>query len=236
MRFGLQILLCKAIIALMVGYNEQAKYAAERAAMVEMQLAARGITDADVLDVMGQLPREEFVSPKYMLEAYADCPLPIGLGQTISQPYIVALMTQCLELDKSCDVLELGTGCGYQTAILGKLAGRVFTVERLGQLSESAQAVLGRLEIDNIEYFIGDGSKGWYEDRQFDRIIVTAAMPEVPDSLTAQLKDQGLIVAPVGGEVTQDLMVYQKIDDRLHSTVICGCRFVKLIGRYGFGD
>ena len=165
------------MICVMVGFDEQARFVSERAAMVQMQLRARGITDVDVLDVMGSLPREEFVPVKYIAEAYTDKPLPIGMGQTISQPYIVALMTEKLRLNADCDVLELGTGCGYQTAILAKLAGRVFTVDRLGQLSESAQSVLGRLGIDNVEFFVGDGSKGWCDDRQFDRIIVTAAMP-----------------------------------------------------------
>lgn len=224
------------MIIIMVGYNEQARYAAQRAAMIEIQLKSRGISDSDVLDVMAHLPREEFVPHKYLPEAYADCPLPIGMGQTISQPYIVALMTQCLELDRGCDVLELGTGCGYQTAILAKLAGRVFTIERLGQLSESAQAVVGRLGIENVDFFVGDGSKGWYENRQFDRIVVTAALPEVPDILSEQLKENGLLVAPVGGDIAQDLMQYHKIDGKLHATVICGCRFVKIIGRHGFKE
>jgi protein-L-isoaspartate(D-aspartate) O-methyltransferase len=224
------------MICVMVGFDEQARFISERAAMVQMQLRGRGITNADVLDVMGQLPREEFVPFKYIAEAYTDKPLPIGMGQTISQPYIVALMTEKLRLDKGCDVLELGTGCGYQTAILAKLAGRVFTVDRLGQLSESAQTVLGRLGVDNVEFFVGDGSKGWCDDRQFDRIIVTAAMPEVPQPLEDQLKEGGLLIAPVGGEYGQDLMLYEKCGEEFRAKQICGCRFVRLIGKYGFRE
>jgi protein-L-isoaspartate(D-aspartate) O-methyltransferase len=224
------------MMAGMVSFDEKAQFIGARAAMVETQLKSRGIKGRRVLEVMGQLPREEFISPQYAPEAYADRPVPIGLGQTISQPYIVALMTERLRLNDECDVLELGTGCGYQTAILARLAGRVFTVERLGQLSEGAQAVLGRLGVDNVEFYTGDGSEGWYEDRQFDRIIVTAAIPEAPRTLKDQLKDGGLLVAPVGGALTQELMLYEKQGDVLESEMICSCRFVKLIGKHGFDE
>jgi len=218
----------------MVGIDEQARFGMERAAMVRIQLKDRGITDARVLEVMGRIPREEFVPVKYAGEAYADRPLPIGMGQTISQPYIVGLMTQELKVDAGCRVLELGTGCGYQTAILAELSRHVCTIDRLGQLSETAQAVLGRLGIDNVEFFVGDGSGGWPDERQFDRIMVTAALPELPQALAGQLKDGGRIVAPVGGEFAQDLMLFRKEGDRLDSKVLCACRFVKLIGKYGF--
>ena len=125
-----------------------------------------------------------------------------------------------MEVDAGCAVLELGSGCGYQAAILAKLAKRIYTVDRLGQLSETAQAVLGRLGIDNVEFFVGDGSKGWYDDRQFDRIMATAALPQLPQALADQLKDGGRIVAPVGGEVAQDLMLYEKTGDDLRATIL----------------
>ncbi|MBE0537632.1 MAG: protein-L-isoaspartate(D-aspartate) O-methyltransferase [Phycisphaerae bacterium] len=208
----------------------------ERAAMVQMQLKARGIADERVLAVMGELPREAFVPAAYAPEAYADRPLPIGMGQTISQPYIVALMTAVLEVTPDCDVLELGTGCGYQTAILAKLARRVYTIDRLPQLTEAAQAVLGRLGIDNVDYFVGDGSKGWPEDRRFDRIIVTAAMPEIPQTLLEQMNDEAILSAPVGDEAAQDLMVHEKSGDEHRSRIICPCRFVKLIGKHAFPE
>ena len=144
----------------MVTFDEKNKFAAERAGMVRTQLMGRDITDPAVLEVMGKIPRERFVPPKYTHQAYADCPVPIGMGQTISQPYIVALMTQLLRLNSSCAVLEIGTGCGYQTAILAKLARTVYTVERLNQLAETAQANLAALGLENIEFYIGDGSRG----------------------------------------------------------------------------
>ncbi len=220
----------------MVTLDEQARFAMERAAMVRIQLRDRGIADERVLAVMADLPREEFVAVAYAPEAYSDRPLPIGMGQTISQPYIVALMTEALEIAPDSQVLELGTGCGYQTAILARLARRVYTIERLGPLTESAQAVLGRLDIDNVEYFVGDGSKGWPEHRRFDRIIVTAALPQIPQTLLDQMADDAILVAPVGEEFSQDLMVYEKTADEHRTRIVCPCRFVKLIGKHAFGE
>ena len=173
----------------MVSFDEKDRFAIDRDTMVRIHLAGRDITDRPVLQVMSELPREYFVPTKYQSEAYADRPLPVGLGQTISQPYIVALMTQCLNLNRRCEVLELGTGSGYQAAILAKLANQVYTIERFNQLSESAQAVLGRLDIDNVQYYVGDGSCGWCEPKQFDRIIITAAVPHVPEPLIEQLRE-----------------------------------------------
>jgi protein-L-isoaspartate(D-aspartate) O-methyltransferase len=160
------------------------------------------------------------------------------MAQTISQPYIVALMTQCLKLDKQCDVLELGTGSGYQTAILAKLAKKVWTVEKHNQLSEGAHTVLENLELTNIEFYIGDGSKGWpqTDGPMFDRIIITAAVPDIPQPIIDQLKEGGIIVAPTGGPMVQDLVVCEKIDGKLKQKTICGCRFVKLIGEHGFRE
>jgi protein-L-isoaspartate(D-aspartate) O-methyltransferase len=208
----------------------------QRKKMVEQDLRGRGIGEAGVLSVMGRLPREEFVAEGYKAQAYADGPLPIGMGQTISQPYIVALMTQELRLNNFCEVLEVGTGSGYQTAILAKLSRRVYTIERFEELSAGAQAVLGRLGIDNVEFYIGDGSCGWPQKRTFDRIIATAALPEIPQTLIDQLGEGGIIVAPVGETGAQELVVGVKKEGKLIERVVCGVRFVKLIGAYAFEE
>jgi len=178
--------------------------------------------------------------------------LPIGLGQTISQPYIVALMTEELRLNPDCEVLEIGTGSGYQTAILCKLAKKVYTIERFAQLSESAQSLLNRLGIKNVEFYVGDGSCGWPffadatkgrpatetaakpQKKTFDRILVTAAVPNIPEPLLEQLVDGGLIIAPIGPAGVQELLVCQKKKGKIAGRVICDCRFVKLLGKYGF--
>jgi protein-L-isoaspartate(D-aspartate) O-methyltransferase len=220
----------------MYSIDDTARFARQRGTMVRDQLTARDITDPVVLRVMGELPREEFLSAQYLEMAYADQPLPIGLGQTISQPYIVALMTQLLHLRPEDSVLEIGTGIGYQTAILARIAAGVRTIERLGQLSESAQAILGRLNIDNVEYFIGDGSLGWPGGAEFDKIIVTAAAPDVPDALLAQLKGHGTLVIPVGAGFSQDLLVVRKSAKGITQESVCGCRFVPLLGEQGFKE
>ena len=218
----------------MVSFDKDQKFASERAAMVELHLRGRDITDPRVLEVMGRLPREAFIAPAYAHQAYADNPLPIGVGQTISQPYIVALMTQCLRLTGTDEVLEIGTGSGYQTAALASLARRVYTVERFNELAESAQAVLARLGFDNIEYYIGDGSGGWPDARTFDRIILTAGIPDIPQPLLDQLGDPGRLVAPVGPETSQMLQVIEKKKGQITTQSVCACRFVKLIGKSGF--
>ena len=220
----------------MVSFDGKDKFEIERAAMVREQLMERDITDSAVLAAMDAIPRDEFVSAKYLSQAYTDQPLPIGLGQTISQPYIVALMTQVLRIDKSCEVLEIGTGSGYQTAILCRLAKKVYTVERYGQLSEVAQAVLGRLGIKNVEFCVGDGSAGWPVEKQFDRIMITAAVSEPPAPVVEQLTAGGLLVAPVGGEYMQQLVLFEKRGESLEEKFICNCRFVKLVGEYGFEE
>ncbi len=214
----------------------------KRQMMVERDLKGRGITDPGVLSVMGRLAREEFVQEGYKSQAYADNPLPIGMGQTISQPYIVALMTQELRLNNFCEVLEVGTGSGYQTAILAKLAKRVYTIERFSELSAKAQAVIGRLGITNVEFYVGDGSTGWPfdaaqgkpEKRTFDRIIVTAAVPKIPQTLIEQLGAGGLIIVPVGNSGVQELIVGVKKEDKLIERVECDVRFVKLVGQHAF--
>ena len=205
-----------------------------RRQMVNSDLLGRGITDERILAVMEEICREEFVPDKYSSAAYSDGPLPIGCGQTISQPYIVALMTQQLKVNDKCEILEIGTGSGYQTAILAKLAKKVYTVEVNRQLAESAQAVLGRMGYSNIEYYIGDGSAGWYEEKEFDGIMVTAAVPSVPEPLKRQLKPGGIMAIPVGGSGYQRLMACEKKPVGLVERFVCDVRFVRLIGEYGF--
>jgi protein-L-isoaspartate(D-aspartate) O-methyltransferase len=221
--------------------EKEDKFAGVRERMLKWDLKGRDITDPDVLRVMGEIRREEFVPDAYQSQAYADGPLPIGMGQTISQPYIVALMTQELRLNPDCEVLEIGTGSGYQTAVLSKLAKKVYTIERFAELSESAQAVLGRLDIKNVEFYIGDGSCGWPEPRLptsgcFDGIIITAAVPKMPEPLVEQLVEGGLMVGPVGLSGVQELVVCEKRKEKITERVICGCRFVKLLGKYGFEE
>jgi len=204
--------------------------------MLRHDLRGRDITDPDVLKVMVEIPREEFVPPEDRWRAYANGPLPIGAGQTISQPYIVALMTEVLRVHRDCEVLEIGTGSGYQTAVLARLTKRVFTIERSPDLSAAAQDVLKKLEIDNVEFRVGDGSCGWPEERTFDRIMITAAVPDFPPPLVAQLAEAGVAVAPVGQNSVQELTVAEKYHGKMIERHVCGCRFVKLIGAYGFPD
>jgi len=204
--------------------------------MVERDLMGRGIAEAGVLSAMGAVAREEFVPEAYKSKAYADSPLPIGMGQTISQPYIVGLMTQELRLNNYCEVLEIGTGSGYQTAILAKLSRRVFTIERFAELSTSAQTILGRLGFGNVEFCIGDGSAGWPGNRKFDRIVITACVPVVPGPVIEQLGEGGIIVAPVGGKGVQELIVGIKKEGKLIERGVCDVRFVKLIGQYAYKE
>jgi protein-L-isoaspartate(D-aspartate) O-methyltransferase len=222
------------------------RFAKARERMLQWDLIGRGITDPGVLKVMKEIRREEFVPAAYQSQSYGDSPLPIGMGQTISQPYIVALMTQELRLNPYCEVLEIGTGSGYQTAILSKLAKKVYTIERFAQLTESAQAVLSRLGIGNVEFYVGDGSCGWPffadatkggpEKKTFDRIIITAAVPKMPEPLVEQLAEGGVIVGPVGFSLVQELIICEKKKGKLSGRVACDCRFVKLLGKYGFEE
>ncbi|UCD50324.1 MAG: protein-L-isoaspartate(D-aspartate) O-methyltransferase [Phycisphaerales bacterium] len=204
--------------------------------MVKFQLVDRGIRDPHVLEAMAKVPRHRSVDAALWTRAYADRPLPIGAGQTISQPYIVALMTQLLRLDAGRDVLEIGTGSGYQTAILARLARMVYTMEALQDLADRAQEVLQNLEIGNVEFRLGDGSCGWPERRTFERIVVTAAAPDWPGPLLDQLDEGGRIVAPLGRGPMQSLMVGEKRRGKLIESHICACRFVKLVGQYGFPE
>ncbi len=208
----------------------------ERRVMLEVHLRGRGVVDPRVLRAMEAVPREVFVPAEYRHQAYTDGPLPIGMGQTISQPYIVGLMTQELRIDGTCDVLEIGTGCGYQTAVLCRLARRVYTMERIAELSAAARENLGRLGAANVEFRVGDGSAGWPVERTFERIMVTAALPSLPQVITEQLAEGGRVVAPVGGASTQELIVAERRRGRMVERHLCGCRFVRLIGEHGFSQ
>jgi len=212
------------------------RFAKARQRMLEWDLMGRDIRDPDVLRVMYETRREEFVPEPYKSQAYADHPLSIGMGQTISQPYIVALMTQELRPNPECEILEVGTGSGYQTAILSRLARKVYTIERFAELSASAQSVLSRLGMTNVEFHIGDGSCGWPEQKTFDRIIITAAVPKIPQPLIEQLTERGIMVGPVGSGAFQRLMVCENTPDGLSDRAVCDCRFVRLLGKHGFQE
>lgn len=205
-----------------------------RAEMVTRQLACRNITDARVLQAMGEIPRHCFVSPDQESSAYKDRPLAIGFGQTISQPYIVAFMTQALRLGPDAVVLEIGTGSGYQAAVLSRLAAQVYTVERLAPLAERARQTFDALKITNIQVKVSDGGYGWPEHGPFDGIVVTAAAPEIPAPLTAQLKDGARLVVPVGPRGEQNLLCLQRRGNRIERNVLAPVAFVPLLGEHGW--
>jgi len=205
------------------------EWAEQRRLMVERQLRARGILDERVLAAMDEIPREEFVPTPYKGASYADDPAPIGHGQTISQPYMVALMAQCLELTGAETVLEVGAGCGYHAAVLGALAGRVITIERIPELAETARRNLEKIgRADNIMVICGDGAMGWPECAPYEGISVAAAADEVPPALIEQLAEGGLMVIPVGGGWEQELRVIRKQGGEISSRVATWCRFVPL--------
>ncbi len=207
-----------------------------REAMVEDQIKARGITDARVLAAMRTLPRHAFVPDNFLDEAYQDHPLPVGEGQTISQPYIVALMTSRLELKGSEKVLEIGTGSGYQAAILARLSKEVHTVERIPELAEKAKSILKELGIDNVIVHLGDGSLGWPEAAPYDRIIVTAAAPAVPEELTSQLAPGGRLIIPVGERWNQMLEEWERTGVGLEKRDVLPVVFVPLLGQKGWQE
>ncbi|MBU0718783.1 MAG: protein-L-isoaspartate(D-aspartate) O-methyltransferase [Planctomycetes bacterium] len=204
--------------------------------MVAEQLRRRGIKDERVLDVMSQVPREMFVPIKLRSSAYQDCPLAIGEGQTISQPFIVAYMTEKLMPTSLCRVLEVGTGTGYQTAVLALLCKTVYSIERLESLHQQARQLLDRLNLLNAVLCLGDGSVGLEEHAPFDRILVTAAAPHVPRPLVDQLIDGGRLVAPVGGPNEQTIVCVDRRGSKIIETQTLGCRFVKLIGEEGWAN
>lgn len=207
-----------------------------RQGMVKDQLIARGISDERVLAVFYKVEREKFVPSDLREDAYGDFPLSIGEGQTISQPYMVALMTQSLEL-KGCErVLEIGTGSGYQTAILTELSEEVYSVERIKSLAQKAESLLEKLGYSKVKIFVSDGTMGWEEFSPYDRILVTAGAKHVPQPLVNQLKDEGIMVIPVGSVHSQELRVIRKKKGRVKSTTVERCIFVPLIGKYGWSE
>ncbi|MEZ4567798.1 MAG: protein-L-isoaspartate(D-aspartate) O-methyltransferase [Desulfobacterales bacterium] len=210
------------------------KYQRLRESMVKNQIEARGITDPNVLDAMRKVPRHLFVSDALMDQAYADHPLPIGEQQTISQPYIVAHMTQALALGPDDRVLEIGTGSGYQAAILAQIVFRVYTIETIRSLHMRARKLFDQLNYSNIVTRYGDGTNGWKDESPFDAIMVTAGAPDIPAPLVSQLDVGGRMVLPVGGRLTQEMVKLYRDEDGIHQTTLGGCRFVKLVGDYGW--
>ncbi|HUT38563.1 MAG TPA: protein-L-isoaspartate(D-aspartate) O-methyltransferase [Methanoregula sp.] len=206
----------------------------ERLRMVEYQIAARGIHDQRVLSAIKEVPRHLFVPPPYDKSAYEDCPLPIGNGQTISQPYIVALMTELMALQPTDSVLEIGTGCGYQAAILAALVRQVTTIERIPEVAGLARANLAAVRIKNVEVIVGDGTLGYPHKAPYEGIIITAATPSVPRPLIEQLAEGGRLVAPVGGHDIQELIRLRKKGGSLNEEHHGGVRFVPLIGECGW--
>ena len=216
--------------------EEDAFYAKERQRMVDEQLIERDIRDERVLEAMRAVPRHRFVLPEYRHMAYSDGPLPIGSGQTISQPYIVALMTQLLRLKGDENVLEIGTGSGYQAAVLGYLAKQVHTIERHSDLAEEAVGVLQGLGLSNVCVHIGDGSLGLKEYAPFQAILVTAAAPDVPKALLDQLDEGGRLVVPVGGRMNQFLERWERHGASFEQELLVPVAFVPLRGRYGWNE
>jgi protein-L-isoaspartate(D-aspartate) O-methyltransferase len=210
------------------------RFAAERQNMVALQLRARGIHDERVLGAMARVPRHEFVAERFQDRAYEDHPIPIAEAQTISQPYIVAFMLESLALEPNSKVLEVGTGSGYQTALLAELSGHITSVERIPRLAQEAQSTLARLGYNNVNIIVGDGSQGWPDAAPFDAIIVAAAAPRVPAALFEQLTENGRMVIPVGPPDAQELLLVRKLNGRPLSQRLEGCRFVPLIGAQGY--
>ena len=216
--------------------NATTEFDAARHAMVETQLRRRGLTDMAVLSAMDHTPRHEFVPPEFRHRAYEDAPLPIGEGQTISQPYIVAAMTAALHLSGNERVLEIGTGCGYQAAILSCVAKEVFSIEYHADLAASAALRLDRLGYPAVHVHCGDGSRGLREFAPLDAILVAAAAPTAPDPLIQQLGENGRMIVPVGNVENQELELIERIDDTFRATILEPCRFVPLLGAYGWKE
>jgi len=202
--------------------------------MIATQLIARGITNRRTLAAVDMVPREVFVEDTQKNQAYDDLPLPIGHDQTISQPYMVAAMTDLLRIDRSSKVLEIGTGSGYQTAVLAKIAKHVWSMERIAEHSDTAQKRLRSLGLDNITFIVGDGAEGFGEQSPYDGILVAAATPEVPPALAEQLAENGRLVIPLGNRSIQTLTVFTKIDGHLKPEKKMDCRFVPLISPHAF--
>jgi protein-L-isoaspartate(D-aspartate) O-methyltransferase len=227
------------VIALQLNLNcmsqisNTSAYQKERTEMVQKQIRLRGIKDKKVLDAMLKVERHHFVPKAYLAEAYQDYPLPIGEGQTISQPYIVAFMTEALELKKNDKVLEIGTGSGYQAAILAEICDSVFTIEIFESLGKSAQKTLINLGYDNVFVRIGDGYQGWPDHAPYDGIIVTCAPEKIPEMLQTQLAEGGRMIIPVGGTYTQELILLEKKNGKLQKKSVLPVRFVPMIDEKG---
>ena len=211
-------------------------YAAERERMVKDQLESKGIRNRRVLDAFRSVPRHLFVNPADEASAYQDRPLALASGQTISQPYMVALMTESLDVAPGHRALEVGTGSGYQAAILAELGAVVHTVERLPALSDEARRRLERAGYRDIRHRVGDGTLGWPEEPAFDRIVVTAGAPDVPIGLLTRLEEGGVLVVPIGDDRVQELVKFRRGDGRVSRERLCRCSFVKLIGAEGWPE
>jgi protein-L-isoaspartate(D-aspartate) O-methyltransferase len=210
------------------------RFGSQRRSMVNGQLRDRGIRDTRVLDSMARVPRHEFVSQEFQDRAYEDHPIPIAEGQTVSQPYIVALMLELLSVSPSDVVLEIGTGSGYQTAVLAELAGQVYSIERLPLLARAAETTLTSLGYGNVNIMVGDGSTGLPDHAPYDAIIVSAAAPGIPEPLFQQLREGGRMVVPVGPANAQELQLVEKRNGEPVVTNLEGCRFVPLIGEQAY--
>lgn len=215
---------------------QQQDHQISRKRMVSEQLIPAGVTDPRVLTAMAKIPRHLFVPEGMLSQAYSDHPLHIGEGQTISQPAIVGLMTQALELKGHEKVLDVGTGSGYQLAVLCELAKEVYSIERIAKLSNRARRILYDIAYVNFKLRIGDGSLGWPEEAPFDAILVAAGSPEIPPVYLSQLKEGGRLLIPVGGSESQDLVLATRHGNSFEKKIITPCRFVKLIGKQGWGD
>lgn len=215
-------------------YQEHDDWTQARTQMIENQIRRRGITHQPLLEAMTAIPRELFVPRDHRKSAYEDRALSTTHDQTISQPYMVAYMTQKLDISTTSRILEIGTGTGYQTAILARLGQHVYTVERCSELKNLAEVVLAQLTIQNISFHFGDGSIGWTDHAPYDRIIVTAGAPKVPTPLIEQLVEGGKMVLPVGNEKEQIIVLIERKGDRIVETPLIPCRFVKLIGQQGW--
>lgn len=204
--------------------------------MVTQQIMRRGVVTPRVIEAFKKVPRHLFVPEQFQSHSYNDHPLPIGEGQTISQPYIVALMTDLLNLSGEDKVLEIGTGSGYQAAILAELGKEVYTIERHKLLAERAEKIFKELNYQNVKVLVGDGTKGWKEFSPYQKIIVTASAPDVPQPLFIQLDEMGKLVIPIGGRWSQDLVLIEKRKGKMIRKSVCGCVFVPLIGEYGYRE
>lgn len=214
-------------------YGQDDPYRKVREKMVYHQIQVRGVSDKEVLDAFRSVPRHEFVLPEYMKYAYADYPLPIDEGQTISQPYIVAFMTEALQLDKEDRVLEVGTGSGYQAAILAQICDSVFTIELFEGLTLKSRRVFNKLDYNNIYCKVGDGYKGWEEKAPFDAIIVTCSPTHIPDPLKEQLAEGGRMIIPVGEGRVQELILLQKRKGKIREQSVLAVRFVPMLDDMG---